>query len=98
MGPDNRLPRRLRRSNGKEDCGEKRLGEKRLGDLIIVGYGVGAAGGGAKMSLASPTSSHIELMLSLSAIMDPGNRRLWGKGSTAAERETLGMGSWEKRK
>jgi hypothetical protein len=53
---------------------------------------------GAKMSLASPTSSHIELMLSLSAIMDPGNRRLWGKGSTAAERETSGMGSWEKRK
>jgi hypothetical protein len=45
VGPDNRLPRRLRRSNGKEDCGEKRLGEKRLGDLIIVGYGVGAAGG-----------------------------------------------------
>lgn len=78
MGPDNRLPRRLRRSNGKEDCGEKRLGEKRLGDLIIVGYGVGAAGG-AKMSLASPTSSHIELMLSLSAIMDLGNRRLWGR-------------------
>lgn len=70
VGPDNRLPRRLRRSNDKEDCGEKRLG-----DLLIVGYGVGAAGE-AKMSLASPTSSHIKLMLSLSAIMDPGNRRL----------------------
>jgi hypothetical protein len=31
------------------------------------------------MSLVSPTSSHIELMLSLSAILDPGNRRLWGR-------------------
>ena len=85
MGPNNRLPRRLRRSNSKDDCDKKRLTEKRLGDLLIVGYGVGDTGE-AKMSLVSPTSSHIELMLSLSAILDPGNRRLWGKGSTVAER------------
>jgi hypothetical protein len=68
--------------DSKEDCDEKRLG-----DLLIVGYGVSAAGE-VKMSLASPTSSHIELKLSLSAILDLGNRRLWGKGSTAVERET----------